>query len=530
MSLIEMYGDHNTNSGSLMDQYSDNHNTETSLVDMYAGDHTEVSLVDMYAEQSFDNHILDSGRGLDNENSSDFMRKAWVAGENENAGLLGSYQGINEAIKTHLKNDISRTDGQDMDTAIVDMLFNDKDSPIDEIIGRRIGFTEKTKAGFFSDQTMNIVAQTKIMDKTGIGRSGISELSTGKGGNTIDSNGEFGNDDWENTSELDSFNQLDWTNGPDIFADPYEDKKQTATKENSDNTQYNVFNEKSNPGVNVKDILTGKGQNPFDMLGNKIGGREVKEVLTGSSVSNRKYDNAFLVAKENHKESDVKTSGDPSETQNDWSSEKDSWSQEEDSISAGEIMTPAAIFAGLSVSEKLSQQKTVSEQLSEKLGSKDELFKGQSVAEKLAEDMRKKRFISDVPGVEFSSVSSDEFLITKLKKEEKGSKDIRSIIENPKCSSGLIGCGDDEVDDQLNEEQEKIAKSVFGEKNSIENKLKRLEEKLSSLTDEEIEIQRQNMIKKDTYEAKMVLHCIVSVQQSRKISAEIKARGTKKQD
>ena len=193
--LMESYlGDTGGDGGSLMDTYS----SDSSFFggDSFSGD----------SSPEGDSGINPDG-GLTMDSTS-LLLSASESSLDPDAGLVGEYRQLNGAIKTHLRNDIARTDNANLDIGMLDQIFDDDSSPIDDIIGRRIDFVSRAKIDYQMISNLDIVNQVYVENRTGYrdGKNGTSNFE-----------GRDHNSDkhWEDISGMDG---ADWTNNDGDWA------------------------------------------------------------------------------------------------------------------------------------------------------------------------------------------------------------------------------------------------------------------------------------------------------------------------
>lgn len=217
-------------SGGLMDSYS---NSEE-----HSFDNPEPSLFDSYnaePDSSDDSHILDM------DNVSTLADTSIIDPDQES--LTKSYGRMNGAIRTHLRNDLARTDSQSLDVNMLDTLFEDDGSPIDEIIGRRLDPINKAKIQWQLNSNMDIVNQLYMDSRTGY-RFGNAD------GNDFKNKGFANDEHWQDVSGVDSG---DWTSSGEVWTEEGAD----WTKDSSG--LFSMNEGERNEGESSEEILGSNG-------------------------------------------------------------------------------------------------------------------------------------------------------------------------------------------------------------------------------------------------------------------------------
>ncbi len=106
----------------------------------------------------------------------------------DDGNLTEKYSGINAAIKTHLRNDLARSDSLGLEVNTLDnAILDDEGTPIDNIIGRRLDPINRAKINYFLMANEGLVNQQYILSRVGYNGNGFSKY----GEKVYEENGEY---------------------------------------------------------------------------------------------------------------------------------------------------------------------------------------------------------------------------------------------------------------------------------------------------------------------------------------------------
>lgn len=446
-SLINSYQDNaepSESEVSLIESYSDESNidsgAEQGLIEGYGGNGMDPDKDSSYADQY----------GISNESTEDEFANDEIIGRklDPDVSLTDQYQTMNSAIKTHLRNDLARTDSQNLDINTLDTMFLDDSSPIDEIIGRRLDPVSRTKIDYQLNSNMSIVNQLYMESRTGY-RSGSA------GTNDFEGRDHTKDDHWEDISGMDG---ADWTDDGGSWSD----KKSDWTSE-------------SDP---FSDTLLEEDSEAEEILSSLIDKTKASNETSGGSVFYEKED----------KQENSEPVRDVTKQEEGWQ-DKENWiddaSREEGNSSRENGNKESISVVGEDVTiPEVATVGSVAFSFHKEMEKRKIVVNDGSVAEDFSKEMDKRKII-----VRDSSVSEEFFKMISKKaglglkeKDNIGNEDAQGGLSEI-VARGKVEDSHNEDDHRSQDEQEEL---IISKKEKIETPLDKVKKILEEKTSEEL--------------------------------------------